>query len=226
MTHRQSVRLLVRVFGSVSACESLLGSKKRLSRQYPVSGARRISSSGRLCSTGPRCWQPWRIGIVLLIVLFCLTGSVARAGTFEVNNFADFQNALRSIALDPSSDHTININANITMTGNVAPIAVDMGKNVTINGNGNQIDGGGAYRPFFAHQGNITIKDLTIQNARAQGGAGGSNGSGGGGLGAGAGLFVDQSANMTLENVQFSNNQAVGGAGGGGGGGGSGDGME
>ncbi len=168
-----------------------------------------------------------RIGIALLIVLFCLTGSVARAGTFNVSTFGDFQSALQSIALDPSSDHTININANITMAGNVAPIAVDAGKNVTINGNGNRIDGGGAYRPFFAHQGNITIKDLTIQNARAQGGAGGSNGSGGGGgLGAGAGLFVDQFANVTLENVQFSNNQAVGGAGGGGGGGGSGDGME
>ena len=46
------------------------------------------------------------------------------------------------------------------MTGNMAPTAVDAGKIVTINGNGNQIDGGSAFRPFYAHQGNITIRDL------------------------------------------------------------------
>ncbi|HHK41466.1 MAG TPA: hypothetical protein ENJ50_03520, partial [Planctomycetaceae bacterium] len=142
----------------------------------------------------------------MVIVLLWLTASVAQAGTFTVNNFADFQNALQSIALDPANDHTININANITMTGNVAPIAVNAGRSVIINGNGYRIDGGNAYRPFFAHQGNITIRDLTIENARAQGGAGGIGRSGGGGgLGAGAGLFVDQFANVTLENVQFSN---------------------
>ena len=98
----RSVRLLVLVSGSDSASE------KRLARENLLSFAWRFHRTG--------CRGPRRIRTTLVIVLLWLTASVAQAGTFTVNNFADFQNALQSIALDPANDHTININANITMT--------------------------------------------------------------------------------------------------------------
>ncbi len=96
------------------------------------------------------------------------------------------------------------------------------GVSVTIDGAGHALDGANAYRGLFVYQGNVTIQDLTIQNAVAKGGnATSSNGQGGGGGGAGlgGGLFVagptqgSGGGNVTLENVSFVNDGAVGGNG-------------
>ena len=112
----------------------------------------------------------------------------------------------------------------ITLGGPLPPIS----HNLTVDGGslGNVIlDGAGSFRVFFVDTGSVAIRNLQIQNARAQGGHGGSPGGGGGGLGAGAGLFVNQAgAAVTVTNCSFVNTVAVGGAGnsgtsGGGGGG-------
>ena len=74
------------------------------------------------------------------------------------------------------------------------------------------IDGSGVYRVFFADTGNITLANLQIQNAKAQGGAGGSGAptAGGGGLGAGGGLFVNQlTAAVAVQNTYFLNCDAA-----------------
>ncbi len=149
------------------------------------------------------------------------TVPMTRAATFDVIDSASFASALSSAG----SGDVINIQNDILLTQSVAAINT----NLTINGNGHQLDGGGLYRPFFVESGIVTISNLGIDNGHAQGGDGGAGwGGGGGGLGAGGAIFINSSAAVTLENVQFAGNQAVGGNGnissdqyqGGGGGGG------
>lgn len=105
------------------------------------------------------------------------------------------------------------VNANPTM-----PLIIDGGTGAPIT-----IDGGNLFRGFLARQGNVTLKNLTIQNVKAAGGNGGAS-MGGGGMGAGAGLLIAEDANVTLSNVSIHAAQAIGGIGassgtGGGGGG-------
>jgi len=103
----------------------------------------------------------------------------------------------------------------ITLGGPLPPLT----SNLTIDGGtfGTVIiDGNSLYRVFFADTGAITLANLQIQNALAQGGAGADGkGPGGGGAGFGAGLFVNQaSALVSLQSTYFLNCSAVGGAGG------------
>jgi len=103
----------------------------------------------------------------------------------------------------------------ITLAAALPPIMGDL----TIDGGtlGDVIlDGAGAYRVFFVDTGAVALKNLWIQNARAEGGAGGTgDGGGGGGAGLGAGLFVNQAtAAVTVTNVNFTSMRAIGGAGG------------
>ena len=81
------------------------------------------------------------------------------------------------------------------------------------------IDGAGKVR-IFVLDGNVTIRDITISNGRALGGAGSldlSNGDGGGGGGGGGGfgggVYVN-SGMMVLDHVTFAGNTATGGKGG------------
>ena len=105
----------------------------------------------------------------------------------------------------------VNLTASITLSANLGVID----KNLTINGNGNALDGAGAYRGFFVGAGTVTVNDLTMQNLRARGGNGGTDMlGGGGGMGAGGAVFVRSGAAVTLNNVALISNSAVGGAGG------------
>src|ERR1700759_2300962 len=52
---------------------------------------------------------------------------------------------------------------------------------LTIDGNGHTLDGAGTYRGLFVYSGQVTIRNLTIQNAVATGGAGAAGVAGGGG---------------------------------------------
>ena len=98
---------------------------------------------------------------------------------------------------------------------------------LTINGSHNGdivISGNNKYRVFFVDNATVTLANLVIQNAKAQGGSGGAaslstftnnGGGGGGGFGAGAGLFVNQSAAaVSIYNTSFVNCSSSGGAGG------------
>ncbi|MFD0986827.1 autotransporter family protein [Methyloligella solikamskensis] len=140
----------------------------------------------------------------------------AASATFTVDSQTSFYNAMQAIALDRSSSHTINITSSFTMSGNVAPVVLDDGRSLTINGNGFTIDGNDQYRPFFVSSSSpttgggptVTISELNIANGAGIGG----NGSGGG-MGAGGGLLVDQNTTVILDMVNFSSNSATGGAG-------------
>ena len=78
-----------------------------------------------------------------------ISSSPAAAATFAVDSQTSFYNAMRAIALDRSSDHTINFTSSFVMSGDVAPVVLDDGRSLTINGNGWTIDGNNQYRPFF-----------------------------------------------------------------------------
>src|SRR5262249_37928870 len=146
-------------------------------------------------------------------------------GGIEVfNSLSDAIKAIDLIAT-PGHNYTINLFGNETETAD--PTAINLGANetLTINGNGATTDGGavngvGGHRGLFVYSGNGTIKNLTLANMNAVGGAGGAGG-GGGGAGLGGALFVANNAggsavagNVTLVNVNFAGNSATGGAGG------------
>jgi hypothetical protein len=136
-------------------------------------------------------------------------------------------------AIANGGEQTIEFNCGnpctIMLNNPLPPITSSSGNPLvlTINGGHNGtvvIDGHSAYRVFFVDNATVTLANLVIQNAKAQGGSGGSaslstfttdGGAGGGGMGAGAGLFVNQiTAVVSVFNTSFNNCGAVGGAGG------------
>jgi hypothetical protein len=86
------------------------------------------------------------------------------AATFTVSDQTSLFNAMRNMALDRSSDHTINVTASFTMSTPVTPIVLDAGRSVTINGDGQTID---AATPsgLSSHSGTTTINNVRILNA-------------------------------------------------------------
>jgi hypothetical protein len=146
--------------------------------------------------------------------------------TFKVSNETDLNNAIRAIdatGADAAANtaYTIDIAGPISLTSDLLAINLDSGSSVTIagttTGSGGAavqtIDGMGNQQGFFVYAGNVTLENLTIQNAVAVGGNGASGGGGGAGLG--GGLFVTGTsdgvggARVTLENVTFSHDAAT-----------------
>ena len=163
--------------------------------------------------------------------------------TFNVTSTADLNAAIEAIDLTgsssaPNTAYTIVLSQSITLNQQLDAIDLAAGDRLTIAGGGATLDGAGKYNGLFIYAGQVSIDDLTIQNAEAQGGAGGAgtgyNCGGGGGAGLGVGLFVAASCAVTLDNVAFASDSAAGGAGGGsahdedadGGGSGGGGGLE
>ncbi|MGY8661496.1 hypothetical protein Q3C01_03905 [Bradyrhizobium sp. UFLA05-109] len=156
--------------------------------------------------------------------------SEARAATLVVTTTADSgAGSLRAAMTSAASGDTIlfQVGGTITLQSELPIIT----KNVTIDGNGNNptISGAGIYRPFFIGDAGttgstyaVTLKNLSIANAVAQGGSGLGSGAG---AGLGGAVFVSSNGALTLSNVAVSNAHANGGnavlgPGGGGGGGG------
>ncbi|MGP1256537.1 MAG: hypothetical protein ACTS10_19110, partial [Kiloniellales bacterium] len=145
--------------------------------------------------------------------------AVAAAGplatpAWAINNETDLRNAIFN-ANDTAGTQTITLTGNITLTQSL-PMITD---SITIVGGGNTIDANNAGRVFFVQGGAANISDVTVNNARAQGGDGGDGvfaTGGGGGLGAGAAVFVNAGASASLSNVTLGDAAAQGGAGGGG----------
>jgi hypothetical protein len=179
--------------------------------------------------------------LIILYTLLCSLPDVVKAATWTVTSNTDTNSGgasglgtgtagdLRDAIYHSNSGDTIVFNCGspciITLAGPLPPIT----HNLTINGGSLGsvvIDGASLYRVFFVDTGTVSLSNLTIQNARSQGGSGGSPGGGGGGLGAGAGLFVNQAtAAVTVTNCAFNNVAAVGGAGNSGAAGSGGGGM-
>jgi len=148
-----------------------------------------------------------------------LLASPATAQTvINVSDAASLVTAITTVDSNPGTSYTINVTANIALSGATALPIVNSTSSVTINGNGHTLDGGNATHGFFVYSGTVSISSMTIQNTVAQGGAGGSStynsGGGGGGLGAGGAVFVNSGASVTLSGVSFSGNNATGGGGG------------
>jgi hypothetical protein len=120
---------------------------------------------------------------------------------------------------DNGTNYAITLAAGqmLTEAADIAAVNLKSGDTLTIDGQGAVLNGATAYRGLFVYSGAVTIENLTIENAVAQGGAGASGGSGGAGLG--GGLFVADDAadgaapaNVTLSAVVFAPDSAVGGA--------------
>jgi hypothetical protein len=163
------------------------------------------------------------------------TSSSVLAATFSVTNTNDAgAGSLRQAILDANASgspagivtgtNIVNITPSGTITLN-SPLPLVF-SNLTLNGNGNVVDGGSAHRCFFIsglpttatgspQAISVTLQNLQLNHCRAKGGDGG-NGmvSGGGGLGAGGAVFVNSNATLALSKVTFSSNAAVGGNGG------------
>lgn len=120
---------------------------------------------------------------------------------------------LNAQAQGNSDARQINFSVGSVSLGAIPPMVnLFTAEQITI-GNANSsvtISGSGTYRGLYIRQGDVTLQNVVIDNAQAQGGNGGN--AGGGGMGAGGALFVD-TANVTLRDVSFTNNQAVGGNG-------------
>ena len=134
---------------------------------------------------------------------------------WAINNEADLRTAIFN-ANTVGGTQTITLTGDITLTQSL-PMITD---SVTIEGGGFAIDANNAGRVFFIQGGDATISNVTVNNARAQGGDGGNAGDGpggGGGLGAGAAIFVNNGASATVSNIAIGDASAAGGAGGNGG---------
>ena len=155
--------------------------------------------------------------------------------TINVSNEAELRAAIftasNDFAIDGSvaDNYIINITADLTEANALTqslpmirgPMPGDGSTAITINGNGHTIDANNAGRVFFVESGRVAINDVTIANARAEGGDGGAanngsfnggGGGGGGGLGAGAAVFVNDLAEVTLTDVAVAAAASVGGS--------------
>ena len=117
---------------------------------------------------------------------------ISVTSTADTNTAGTLRNAIAISAAGDVITFNCGSPCTITLTSSLPVI----NHNLTITGGtpNTVIDGAGQFRVFFVDTGTVALSNLTIQNARAQGGAGGTPGGGGGGLGAGAGLFVNQAS--------------------------------
>ncbi len=127
------------------------------------------------------------------------------------------------------NSNDINASASSVYGATAYAINGGVGEHLIIDGStapGLVIDGGNAVRLFLIASGNtLTLKNLTLQNGDATGGAGASSTSGGGGGGGGfGGAVFNDGGDFEADGCTFSNNVAVGGIGGAGGPTGYGDG--
>ena len=120
----------------------------------------------------------------------------------NVSDGATLSAAIAQADSNASTSYVINFQNNITLSGAAFDTlnAFNTTSNVTVNGGGFTLDGGGVQRGFFVYAGNVAINDLRIQNTQALGGNGAQVGSGAGGgaggLGAGGALFVASGGNV------------------------------
>ncbi len=160
-------------------------------------------------------------GLVLAAAIGAFSSRV-RAAQLTVTSIADsgvgsLRAAIQTANANGNSTNAIvfalGSNQTIILTSSLPPIL----GNLTVDGSSSPnliINGNNASSVFFVAGGAVTIKDVSIANAFAQGGQGGTGSTGGGGgLGAGAAIFVN-AGTTTIVNVNFLNNGAAGGAGG------------
>jgi hypothetical protein len=187
-----------------------------------ATGARTVSvTSGAATATLPSAFTISNSGVtVVTLATDTVPGSPVGSGS---GTLGDLRYAINTAPAGNTIvfDTTAMGGSTITLSGPLPPIE----SNLSIDGGYYSrvtLDGAGLHRIFFIDKGSVAIKNLTLQNALAQGGNGGNNnadsvsgGAGGGGLGAGACVFVNQStAAVTIANAYLLNCAAAGGNGG------------
>jgi len=112
----------------------------------------------------------------------------------DVTDEASYRDAILDLSADPSGPHTINVLADITLTGNTDPEYTG-DQDLTVNGNGHTIDGGGTVKILDSDgPANLTINDLTVVNGTD------TNDSDGGG--------IEGEATVTVNRSTFRDNHA------------------
>lgn len=162
-----------------------------------------------------RNW-PSRAGLAGLMLTAAWPGAAA-AAIFDVTTTADSgPGSLRAAVSAAGSGDTVRF-----LTGGTITLASELPiitKNLTIDGNGFNpaISGAGSFRPFIIGDAgttgstySVTIANLSIVNAVAQGGTGYSSGAG---AGLGGAVFVSSNGQLTLANVAIANTRAIGGS--------------
>ena len=135
--------------------------------------------------------------------------ATAAGGVTTVTSEAELNAAIASIDAGSGGSYTIDLGGTFALSSDLDALT-QAGATVLLVGASNTIDGA-KYHGFSVLAGALTLQDLTIENAVAQGGAG--TGGGGGGLGAGGAVFVGSSGSVTLDGVTFLANAAIGGIG-------------
>ena len=158
-----------------------------------------------------------------LTALICLTSVSLLYSDQPVGTSTDLQNAIIAANGGGAGTGIINFTSNIDLTvpfgsPNLRPIDTfpDFSPAtfpITVNGLGNQLQGGGNFRGFFVRGGSVTLNGINFIGTASFGGNGGET-SGGGGAGIGGAMIVDSGAVVTLTNCSFSNSLAQGGNGG------------
>jgi autotransporter-associated beta strand protein len=154
-------------------------------------------------------------GSRLALAGILVAGALAAAAPVRAANFNVASDAeLRSAITNAQPGDTITFTANITLTSNLPQVQ----RHLIIDGGNFTLSGNNQYRGLVVQSGSVLINNLTIANAKGQGGNGGTGGSRGGGGGGGAGLggalYVASGAEVMLSNVSLRNNVAQGGNGG------------
>jgi hypothetical protein len=117
----------------------------------------------------------------------------------------DLINAINTVNASPGN-YVIQITSNIGLTSDLPVIEQPIGS-VQIDGEVTILTGSGVFRGFVVNGTNATVRNLTIQDAVANGAAGGQGAPAGEG-GDGAGLLAVNNAHVTLVNVAFTGDTA------------------
>ncbi|MHC2020046.1 beta strand repeat-containing protein [Methylobacterium sp. CM6247] len=130
-----------------------------------------------------------------------------------VANQAQLAAAIETVNASPGN-YAIHVTADISLNADLPALNQPLGV-VRIDGEGHVLDGADTYRGLMVDDTQALLKDLTIQDAVAQGGAGGiGKAGGGGGAGLGGGVLAVNHATIALDDVSFTNDAATGGQGG------------
>lgn len=154
-------------------------------------------------------WLKYVTAVLLLsgpLFLMAVPPQAVYAASYPVGDYASLVSAIDAANISLEDD-TITLTADIVLAGNLPIIKT----NITFEGNGHSVSGNNQYRVFFvggdtSAAPTVILRNLTIQNGKAQGGGGG-----GGGGGLGGGLFI-YDGNVTIQNVTLANNVAAGGS--------------
>lgn len=90
--------------------------------------------------------------------------------TIDIGSAVDLANAIGTVDAATSGAFVFDFGANITLSAQLGTIGLGTGVTLTIEGNGDTLDGGGIYEGLFVNSGALTINNLTIADAVAQGG--------------------------------------------------------